>query len=463
MGTNSKSREITRLLKEIFVENKSEERFVPGKTFIQYAGDVIGYEEIASVMNSLLAGRLAAGKNVDTFEKMLAEYLKVRHVATVNSGSTADYLAFLGLKNPSLKAPLSAGDEVITCALSFATSVSSITLNGLTPVFVDTNLGTYTIDSERVRDAIGRRTKAILAVHLFGNPCNMDEIMRIAREHDLFVIEDCCDALGSTVRDKQVGTFGDMGTFSFYPAHQITLMEGGAISTNDQQLDYIIRSLRMWGKALPCPLCGLNLSRKCRLNHSQNMGIVKDYDFNYLFLNIGHNVRITEAQGAFGIQQLRRLDGFVETRKQNFDYIVRSLTPYEELLVLPISERDSSPSWYCIPLTIRPDAGFSRVELAEFLRESCIEFRYLFTGNILSQPAFRHMKRRIQGNLRNADLTSTNSLFIGCYPGITHKMREYVCERLASFLDKKMRTHRSVHSRSRKGVIARRMSPAQVS
>src|SRR4029077_8630822 len=215
MGANSKSREITRILKEIFVENKSEERFIAGKTFIQYAGDVIGYEEITSVLNSLLAGRLAAGKNVDTFEKMLSEYLKVRHVATVNSGSSADYLSFLGLKNHSLNTPLKPGDEVITCALSFSTAVSSITLNGLTPVFVDTNLGTYTMDSKNVRDAIGKRTKAILAVHLFGNPCNMDEIMRIAREHDLFVIEDCCDALGSSIRDKQVGTFGDMGTFSF--------------------------------------------------------------------------------------------------------------------------------------------------------------------------------------------------------------------------------------------------------
>jgi len=461
MSTNSKSREIARILKGIFDEKKSEERFVPGKTFIHYAGDVIGYEEVASVIDSLLAGRLAAGGNVDTFEKMLSEYLKVRHVATVNSGSTADYLAFLGLKNPSLKAPLKPGDEVITCALSFSTAVSSITLNGLTPVFVDTNLGTYTMDSEHVRDAIGKRTKAILAVHLFGNPCNMDEIMRIAREHDLFVIEDCCDALGSSIRDKQVGTFGDMGTFSFYPAHQITLMEGGAISTNDQQLDYIIRSLRMWGKALPCPLCGLNLSKSCSINHNQNLDGIRDYDFNYLFLNIGHNVRITEAQGAFGIQQLLRLDGFVEARKMNFDYIVRSLTPYEELLVLPRSERNSSPSWYCVPLTIQPQAGFSRMELAEFLRESRIEFRYLFTGNILGQPAFRHIKRRIHGNLRNADLTSTNSLFLGCYPGITDKMREYVCERLAFFLDKKMNRNRSP-SHSRRRLTARRISPVQV-
>ncbi len=426
---------IEELIKE-FYRVKSEHKFIPGKTFIHYSGDVITYREIMAVVNSLFDGRLASGKKVEDFERRFADYLGVKDVVTVSSGSDADLIALNALMNPRLRNPMRKGDEVLTCALNFATPISSILQNNLVPVLADTKLGNYTIDTNAIEDAISEKTKAILAVHIFGNTCDMNDIMKIANEHNLYVIEDCCDAHGSLYSGKKVGSIGDMGTFSFYPAHQMTLMEGGAISTSNEQLNYLLRSLRMWGRALPCKYCGNDMSKSCPINHNYNIAGMENYDMNYLFITVGFNSKLMELQGAFGIEQLAKLDEFNKIREDNFNFIVKSLKPYEDQLILPEADKRAKPSWYSIPLTVRPGASFKRGDILKMLTEAKIEFRNLFTGNVIRQPAFRDAEYRTHGDLKNADITTTNSFFIGCYQGLTKDMREYMVERLVDFLEK---------------------------
>ncbi len=428
-------KQLEELVREFYKRKEAEKQFVPGKTFIQYSGDVITYKEIVAVINSLLDGRLATGKRIEQFERAFADYLGVKDVVTVSSGSDADMIAINALTNPHLKSPMKNGDEILTCALNFATPISSILQNNLRPVLVDTKLGNYTMDTSMLEDAISEKTKAILAVHIFGNSCNMDDVMRIAEEHNLYVIEDCCDAHGTVYDGKKVGSIGNMGTFSFYPAHQMTLMEGGAITTSDDQLSYLLKSLRMWGRALPCKFCGNDMSKSCPINHNYNIAGMENYDMSYLFINIGFNSKLLELQGGFGLEQLARLDEFNKIRGDNFNYIVNALKPYEDQLVLPQADKKSKPVWYSIPLTVSPNAGFKREDILKMLTEAKIEYRNLFTGNIMKQPAFRNVNFRVHGSLNNADLTTTNSFFIGCYQGITKEMREYIVEKLTQFLD----------------------------
>lgn len=419
-----------------FFELKRARKFVPGKDFIQYSGDVKDENEINASVQTLLDGRLAAGKQVELFENEFAKYLGAKHTIAVGSGSAADLIGLHALQNEHLENPMRKGDEVLTCALNFATPISSIIFNGYKPAFVDTTLGKYTMNVDDLEEAITEKTKAILAVHLFGNVCNLDKIMKVAKKHGLYVIEDCCDSAGSMYDGKMIGTFGDMGTFSFYPAHQMTTMEGGAISTNNETMNYLLRSLRMWGRALPCPYCGDDMTKSCKLRHNLNLGKIGKYDLAYLFINQGHNSKLVEVQGAFGREQLKKLANFNEIRRENFKQTVKALRPYEDQLILPEAEKNSDPAWYSIPFTIRDDAGFTREEITNMLKESKIEFRYLFTGNILDQPAFSKIERRIHGSLGNANKTTTNSFFIGCYQGITPEMREYIIEKMTGFLER---------------------------
>jgi len=419
-----------------FFELKKSQNFVPGETFIQYSGDVTTENEINAAVQTLLDGRLAAGKQVDLFEKEFANFLDCKHVATTNSGSAADLLALNILQNEHLENPMKKGDEVLTCALNFATPMSSILFNGYKPVLVDTHLGKYTMDVDAIEESITENTKAILAVHLFGNVCNLEKIMKIAKKHGLYVIEDCCDSAGSLYKGKKIGTFGDMGTFSFYPAHQMTTMEGGAISTNSQIFDYLVRSVRMWGRALPCPNCGNDMTKSCPIRHNLKLEGIGNYDMAYLFINQGHNTKLVEVQAAFGREQLKRLDEFNAIRRENFKETVGALTPYEDQIILPEAENDSDPAWYSIPFTIRSGANFTREDITSMLKEAKIEFRYLFTGNILSQPAFKNTDTRVHGDLKNANQTTNNSFFIGCYQGIDAERREYIIQKMINFLEK---------------------------
>jgi CDP-6-deoxy-D-xylo-4-hexulose-3-dehydrase len=425
------------LIRQIVKEKKESKRFVPGETFVQYSGDVVDENELIASVGSLIDGRLAFGKKVEEFEKRFAEYLGSKYTVSVSTGSDACLLSLQSLMNPHLDNPVKPGDEAIVCALNFATPVSSLVFSRIKPVFLDVMLGNYTIDTSRLEEAITEKTKIIIATHIFGSVCNMDKIMEVAKKHNLYVIEDCCDAHGSLYEEKKVGSIGDLGAFSFYPAHGMTMGgEGGIVSTSNEMLAYIVSSLKMWGRAMPCPEHGKNLMKDCKLRHNMDLDGMENYDMNYLFTNLGFNSKITEVQGAFGLEQLKKLDAFNKIRDQNFDYVVKALKSYEDVLILPEPVKKAKPAWYTIPLTIRPGAKFSREELLDTLSKAKIEYRNLFTGNILKQPGFKKIDRRVVGLLANADLTTTNSFFVGCYQGITPDMREYIVQTMTSFLDK---------------------------
>jgi CDP-6-deoxy-D-xylo-4-hexulose-3-dehydrase len=431
---------IVKKIEELITEfyRKKEQRFIPGKTRIQYSGPIFNEKEINAVMKSLLHGWLASGEKVRKFEEKFAEYLGVSDVITTNSGSSANLLAVSTLTNGNLDDFIKAEEEVITPALTFPTTCNSIIQNNLIPVFIDINIGTYNIDPTLIKEAISSKTRAILLVHFLGNPCNMKKIMKIANEYNLYVIEDSCDAHGSEYGRKKVGTFGDMGTFSFYCAHQMTLIEGGAIATNNSLYSPILRSLRAWGRACVCPVCKVALDPNyyCPMRHGSGIEGFERYDKRYLFLNIGYNLKLLELQGAFGLEQLKKLDQFNRKRRENFRSIVKAMKDYENLLILPESEKNSNPSWFAIPFTVRENAGFSRDEIVAWLEKYNIETRPLFTGNIIRQPAYRKIKCRIVGELKNSDIVTTNSFFVGCYPGITEEMREYMISKLSEFLDR---------------------------
>ncbi len=437
MDENEIRNQINSLVKEFFVLKNQKKKFVPGETFVQYSGDLTSESEINAAVSTLLDGRLAFGKRVEEFENNFANYLGVKHASAVSTGSDACMLSMHAMMNKHLENPIKAGDEVIVCALNFATPISSLVFSGLKPVFVDTNISNYTINTDRIEEAITDKTRMIIATHIFGSVCNMDKIMELAKKYNLRVIEDCCDAHGSLYDGRKVGSIGDTGAFSFYPAHGMTMGgEGGIISTNDENIHDVVRSIRMWGRALPCKICGKDLSKECMYHHNIDLAGMEDYDINYLFINLGFNSKITEVQGAFGLEQLKKLDDFNKIRDSNFNYIVNGLKPYEDVLVLPKAVDKAKPAWYTIPLTIKPGANFTRKEITDELARAKIEYRFLFTGNILKQPAYRNIDHRVSGSLENADLTTTNSFFVGCYQGMTPEMREYIVQTMSNFLDK---------------------------
>lgn len=428
---------IFELIKQIAKEKKESKKFIPGETFVQYSGDVVDENELIASVNSLIDGRLSFGKKVEEFEKSFASYLGCKHATAVSTGSDACLLSMQALMNSHIENPVKKGDEAIVCALNFATPISSLVFSGIKPVFIDTLLGNYTIDTKILEEAISDKTRIIIATHIFGSVCNMDDVMKVAKKHNLYVIEDCCDAHGSMYDGKKVGSIGDLGAFSFYPAHGMTMGgEGGIVSTNNDKLSYIVNSLKMWGRAMPCPIHGKELMKDCEFKHNVDLAGMENYDMNYLFTNLGFNSKITEVQGAFGLEQLKKLEKFNSIREENMNYVVKSLKPYEDQLILPKPVDKAKPAWYTIPLTIRPGARFKREEILKVLTDAKIEFRNLFTGNILKQPGFKKIDHRVVGTLANADLTTTNSFFVGCYQGITPEMREYIVQTMVSFLDK---------------------------
>jgi len=405
--------------------------FEPGTTIVPPAGKVLGASEIQNMVEAALDGWLTTGRFNDLFEQGLAKFLGVKYVRTVNSGSSANLLAVAALTSPKLgERALKPGDEVITVAASFPTTVNPILQFGLVPVFLDVTLPTYNIDASQLEAAIGPRTKAIVLAHTLGNPFDLDEVMRVAKKHRLWVVEDCCDALGSTYSGKLVGTFGHIGTLSFYPAHHITMGEGGAVFTQDPELQRIIESFRDWGRDCWCaPGC----DNTCRNRFGWKLGDLPfGYDHKYTYSHAGFNLKITDMQAACGLAQLQRLPGFIEARKRNAAYLKEQLACLEEALILPEATPKSDPSWFGFLLTLKEGKG-DRVELLKHLDQKRIGTRLLFGGNLLHQPYFADRTYRVHGDLAITDRIMNQTFWLGVYPGLSEEALDHVVATLKAY------------------------------
>lgn len=417
--------QIRKYVSEIYKIRKKKENFIPGETVIPFAGRIYDEKEISSLVDSSLDFWLTAGEYANKFEKAFAKFWGVKHCSLVNSGSSANLLALTALTSPKLgDKRLKKGDEVITVAAGFPTTINPIIQNGLVPVFVDVELGTYNIDIKNLEKAISLKTRAIMLAHTLGNPFNLDAIMELVHKYDLYLIEDCCDAVGAEYRGKKVGTFGDLATVSFYPAHHMTMGEGGAVLTNNLELEKIVRSFRDWGR--DC-YCEPGTDDTCGMRFKRQMGeLPYGYDHKYTYSHIGYNLKVLDLQPAIGLEQLKKLPGFIEERNNNFNFLKEALKKYSKVLIIPETTENSTPSWFGFPLTVREDAGFTRSEIVEFLEKNKIMTRMLFGGNLLRQPAYENIEKRVIGELKNTDMIMNNTFFIGVYPGIDKERRDYI-------------------------------------
>ena len=407
--------------------------FVPGDSPVRYAGRVYGAEELQSLVDASLDFWLTTGRFNAAFEAKLGEFLGVRHAMTVNSGSSANLLALAALTSPLLgDSALKPGDEVIGVAAAFPTTVNPQLLYGLVPVFVDIQIPTYNIDASRLESALSPRTRAIMLAHTLGNPFDLNAVMSVAKKHNLWVVEDCCDALGSVYQGKKVGTFGDVGTLSCYPAHHITMGEGGAAFTQNGRLKRAIESLRDWGR--DC-WCDPGKENTCGQRFDWQLGsLPKGYDHKYIYSHLGFNLKITDMQAAVGLAQMKRLPSFIEARKSNFQYLKKRLKTLEEFFILPEATPGSDPAWFAFPITIREDAPFKRRELIRYLDEKKVGTRLLFAGNITQQPYFQGRAHRICGDLKNTDIVMERNFWFGVYPGLTRPMLDYIADCLERFV-----------------------------
>jgi CDP-4-dehydro-6-deoxyglucose reductase, E1 len=410
----------------------ASDTFEAGKSVVPPSGKVIGAKEMQNMVEASLDGWLTTGRFNDAFEKRLSEFLGVKHVLTANSGSSANLLAFSALTSPKLgDRAVKPGDEVISVAAGFPTTVNPILQFGAVPVFVDVHIPTYNIDPAKVEAAISNKTKAIMLAHTLGNPYNLGVIVALAQKHKLWLIEDCCDALGSTYKGKLVGTFGDIGTLSFYPAHHITMGEGGAVFTNNDELKTIIESFRDWGR--DC-YCGPGKENTCGKRFCWRLGdLPEGYDHKYTYSHLGYNMKISDMQAACALAQMDRLAGFVEARKHNFTYLRDGLKSCEEFLLLPEATPSSDPSWFGFPVIIKPSAGTTRVDFLQYLNENKIGTRLLFAGNLTRQPYMIGRSFRISGELFNTDMVMNDAFWIGVYPGLTEEMLDFVITKIETY------------------------------
>ena len=406
--------------------------FEPGKSVVPPSGKVIGAKELQNMVEASLDGWLTTGRFNDAFEKRLTEFLGVKHALTTNSGSSANLLAFSALTSHKLgERAIQSGDEVISVAAGFPTTVNPLLQHGAVPVFVDVQLGTYNIDPAKIEAAITPKTKAIMLAHTLGNPYDLDTITALAKKHNLWLIEDCCDALGSTYNGKLAGTFGDIGTLSFYPAHHITMGEGGAVFTNNDQLKQIVESIRDWGRDCYCPP---GKDNTCGKRFCWKLGdLPEGYDHKYTYSHLGYNLKISDMQAACALAQMDRVDEFIAARKENFAYLKAGLKSCEEFLLLPEATPNSDPSWFGFPITIKPEADIKRVDLLQYLDESKIGTRLLFAGNLTRQPYMKGRDFRISGELTNTDTVMNETFWIGVYPGLSKEMLDFVITKLESY------------------------------
>lgn len=428
--------EISQLVTEFASVQYAATEFKPGVTPIPASGKVIGQSELTNMVNAALDGWLTTGRFNTAFENQLADFLGVKHLITVNSGSSANLVAFNTLTSPKLgDRAIQKGDEVITVAAGFPTTVNPIIQFGAIPVFVDVELGTYNIDVTRLEEAITPKTKAIMLAHTLGNPFNLDVITALCKKHNLWLIEDCCDALGSTYNGQLVGTFGDIATLSFYPAHHITMGEGGAVFTNNGKLKKIAESFRDWGRDCYCAPGQDNTcnNRFCWTAKKLGGSLPDGYDHKYTYSHAGYNLKITDMQAACGLAQLDKLDGFIAQRKQNFAYLKDQLLDLEDVLILPEATPSSDPSWFGFPITLRPESAVSRVDLLRHLDEHKIGTRLLFGGNLLRQPYFEGRKYRVVGDLKNTDRIMHDTFWVGVYPGLKTDHLDYCASKIEEF------------------------------
>jgi len=409
-----------------------ERPFVPGQTNVPASGKVIGVKEIQYLVDASLDGWLTTGRFNEAFEKKLGKFLGVKYVLTTNSGSSANLLAFSALTSPQLgERALKPGDEVISVAAGFPTTVNPILQHGMVPVFVDVHIPTYNIDPSLIEAAISPKTKAIMLAHTLGNPYNLEVVTALAKKHDLWLVEDCCDALGSTYNGKLVGTFGDIGTVSFYPAHHITMGEGGAVFTNNADLKRIVESIRDWGR--DC-YCQPGKDNTCGKRFGWQLGSLPfGYDHKYTYSHLGYNLKISDMQAAVGLAQMDRLEEFIAARKHNFRYLKDRLGTLGEFLILPEATPNSDPSWFGFPVTLREEATSSRVDLLKYADQNKIGTRLLFAGNLIRQPYFAGRTYRASGSLDVTDQVMNNTFWLGIYPGLSEPMLDYVAEKLETF------------------------------
>jgi len=421
-------------VKNFFDSENSKLNFVAGETPIPVSGKVIDGEDISRIVDAALDGWITSGRFTDSFQRELANYIGVRDALFVNSGSSANLVALSALTSPKLgKRALKAGDEVLTVAMGFPTTVNPIIQNRLNPVLVDVELGTYDAISERLIEAITPKTKAIMMAHTLGNPFNLDLVTKLCKENDLWLVEDSCDALGSTYRGKKTGSFGDLATISFYPAHHITTGEGGAVLVKSPLVRRQVESFRDWGR--DC-YCETGKDNTCQKRFEWTLGeLPKGYDHKYIYSHIGYNLKATDLQAALGLSQLKKIDSFVEKRRENFNYLYKGLENTEGLL-MPRATENSDPSWFGFPITLDPEHPVDRQDLLRHLDSLKIGTRLMFAGNISRQPAYSGVDFRIVGDLINSDIVMRRSFWIGVYPGLTKEMLSFVLEVIKDFMAK---------------------------
>ena len=425
--------QIDQLVSNASAELHPPTAFIPGETNIPVTGKVFGQQELKAATRASLDFWLTSGPNSEEFESRFAKTIGMRHAFMVNSGSSANLLALSSLTSPAHgERALKTGDEVITVAAGFPTTVTPILQNGLVPVYVDIDLETYVAIEEQLDAAIGPNTKAIMMAHTLGNPFNLDHVQELVRRHNLWLIEDSCDGLGGTYREKQLGSFGDLSTFSFYPAHHITTGEGGAVLIKKASHKRIVESFRDWGRDCWCPP---GCDNTCLKRYEWTLGdLPEGYDHKYTYSHLGYNLKSGDIQAAIGLAQLDRLDSFVELRRRNWAYLLNGLKQLEEFFVLPKVTENSNPSWFGFALTVKPSSPKTRNEIVQELNQKKIGTRLLFGGNLLRQPAFKGTPRRIIGDLKNTDRAMNDTFWIGVWPGLTSEILEYMITSIVGIL-----------------------------
>jgi CDP-6-deoxy-D-xylo-4-hexulose-3-dehydrase len=426
--------EILNLVRRYSQMKFGQKTFDRSRDLVHYAGRVFSEKEIYNLVDASLDFFLTANRYAERFEAEFCSYLGLNNALLVNSGSSANLVALTSLTSPKLEGrQLRPGDEVITVAAAFPTTVAPIVQNRLIPVFVDVNLNDYTVIPERLVEAVGPKTRAIMMAHTMGVPFDLDTAVNLVEKQGMWLIEDNCDALGSQYRERLTGTFGHLATFSFYPAHHITMGEGGCVVTDDETLARIARSIRDWGR--DC-YCSGGENNTCGKRYGQQFGsLPPGYDHKYVYSHIGYNLKVTDMQAAIGCAQLEKLPEFIAQRKKNFQKLNEILRPYEDRLILPRATAHSDPSWFGFVISVREEAGFTRNDITRFLEANRIETRNLFSGNLLRHPAFESIPHRVVGDLKNTDYIMNHTFFIGVYPGIDEAQLEYLAEVLARFMN----------------------------
>ena len=430
--TESLRKDIADLVKEYAELQYVKQDFEPGKDVVPPSGKVIGATELQYMVDASLDGWLTTGRFNEQFEKELADFIGIKSLITVNSGSSANLVAFATLTSPKLgDRAIKKGDEVIGVAAGFPTTVNPVVQFGAIPVFVDVDLRTHNVNADLIEAAITLKTKAIMLAHTLGNPYNLEKVKELCDKHNLWLVEDCCDALGAEYNGQHVGTFGDISTCSFYPAHHITMGEGGAVFSNNLELMTIAESFRDWGRDCYCkPGC----DDTCGKRFDQQLGsLPKGYDHKYTYSHLGYNLKISDMQAACGLAQLKRLPEFIKKRNSNFAYLSDRLSTLTDFIELTTPTENSTPSWFGFPITVKGDSGVSRVDLTKYLDQNKIGTRLLFAGNLTRQPYFEDIEYRIVGDLINTDITMNQTLWLGIYPGLGTAQLDYIAEKMEEF------------------------------